>query len=140
MKTFTITTGVNGIGRGLILVFVSSLTMLPIGARAQNKNQIVRVAKLQIDSTQIEKYKVELKEEIETSIRIEPGVLTLYAVEEKNRRGQVIIFEVYANEAAYKSHLETPHFKKYKNATKEMVKSLELIETSPIVLGAKTGK
>jgi quinol monooxygenase YgiN len=34
-------------------------------------------------------------------------------------------------------HLETPHFKKYKNTTKGMVKSLELIETVPIALETK---
>ena len=39
--------------------------------------------------------------------------------------------------AAYKAHIETAHFKKYKNLTKGMIKSLQLIETDPIVLGAK---
>ena len=53
-------------------------------ASAQNINQMVRLAKLVIDSTQLENYKAALKQEIETSVRIEPGVKTLYAVSEKD--------------------------------------------------------
>jgi Antibiotic biosynthesis monooxygenase len=40
---------------------------------------IVRIAELEIDPGQLDAYKLALKEEIETSIRVEPGVLTLYA-------------------------------------------------------------
>ena len=39
--------------------------------------------------------------------------------------------------APHKTHLETPHFKKYKADTQEMVKSLKLVDTVPIMLGAK---
>ena len=98
---------------------------------------LVRIAELEIDPLQLDKYTVALKEEIETSIRIEPGVLTLYAVAEKENPARIRIFEMYADEAAYKAHLETPHFKKYKTTTQAMVKSLKLIETTPILLGAK---
>ena len=104
---------------------------------AQGKSLLVRMAKLQIDSAQLESYRASLKEEIETSVRIEPGVLTLYAIYEKNNPTHVTILEIYANVDAYKAHLETPHFKKYKSATKEMVKALELVESVPIALEAK---
>jgi len=50
----------------------------------QVKSQVVRLAKLQIDSTQLKNYKAILKEEIETSMRVELGILTLYSVLEKN--------------------------------------------------------
>src|SRR6188768_2495439 len=103
----------------------------------QNKNQMVRLAKLVIDSTQLENYNALLKEEIETSVRVEPGVLTLYAVAEKNDPTHITILEIYADSVAYKSHIQTPHFIKYKNGTKDMVKSLELVETVPIVPGMK---
>jgi 4-carboxymuconolactone decarboxylase len=97
----------------------------------------VRIAELEIHPGQLESYKAALKGEIETSIRVEPGVLALYAVSVKDHPAGIRIFETYADEAAYRAHLETPHFKKYKTATQEMVKSLKLIETEPIILGAK---
>jgi quinol monooxygenase YgiN len=101
------------------------------------RGRVVRVAKLQIDAAQLESYKAALKEEIETSVRVEPGVLSLYAVSEKKNPTHITVFEIYADENAYRTHLETPHFKKYKTNTLKMVKSLELVETVPIVLGAK---
>ena len=103
----------------------------------QNKNQMVRLAKLVIDSAQLESYNALLKEEIEASVRLEPGVLTLYAVAEKNDPTHITILEIYADTVAYKLHLQTPHFIKYKNGTKDMVKSLELVETVPLVPGMK---
>jgi len=101
------------------------------------QSRIVRLAELEIDPPQLEKYKAFLREEIETSIRVEPGVLTLYAVSVKDHPTQIRLFETYADMASYKTHLESPHFKKYKTGTQQMVKSLNLLETEPILLGAK---
>jgi 4-carboxymuconolactone decarboxylase len=104
---------------------------------AQENNQMVRLAKLVIDSTQLDSYKDLLKEGIETSVRVEPGVLTLYAVSEKNDPTHFTILEIYANPEAYQNHIKTPHFLKYKNGTIDMVKSLELVETIPLVPNMK---
>ena len=106
-------------------------------ASAQDKNLVVRIAKLQIDSAQLENYKAALKEHAETAVRVEPGVLTLNAVFEKNNPTHITVMEIYASQEAYKAHLETVHFKKYKSTTKDMVKSLELVETVPIALASK---
>jgi len=104
---------------------------------AQNKSQMVRLAKLVIDSAQLKSYTAMLKEEIKTSVKLEPGVLTLYAVSEKNNPNHITILEIYADTIAYKAHLQTPHFIKYKNGTKDMVKSLELVGADPLVPGMK---
>ena len=50
-----------------------------VGAESPGR-PVVRIAELEIDPAQLDAYKLALKEEIETSIRVEPGVLTLYAV------------------------------------------------------------
>lgn len=104
---------------------------------AQQNGLVVRMAKLQIDSAQLENYKAALKEHAETAVRAEPGVLTLYAVYEKNNPTHVTVFEIYASQDAYKAHLQTAHFIKYKTSTKDMVRSLELVETVPIALETK---
>ena len=134
------TIGAAALRSGLVQIFVTCmLTLFSFGdAFAQKDSEVVRVAKIQIDSTQLEKYKAALKEGIQTAVRLEPGVLALYAVSEKGNPTHITVFEIYANADAYKSHIETPHFKKYKSTTKDMVKSLELMETVPIVLGVKT--
>lgn len=106
-------------------------------ASAQEKGQMVRLAKLVIDSAQLDNYRVFLKEEIETSLKVEKGVITLFAVAEKNKPTHITILEIYADAEAYKAHIQTPHFIKYKNGTKDMVKSLELVETVPLIPSMK---
>ena len=108
-------------------------------AGAQEAHQpYVRVAEIEIDPSQIEPYKAAAKEQIEAAVRLEPGVLALYSVADKEKPSHIFVFEMYADVDAYKSHLETAHFKKYKTATQDMVKSLKLRDTVPILLGAKT--
>jgi quinol monooxygenase YgiN len=97
----------------------------------------VRIAELEVDPGQLDAYKRALKEEIEISIRVEPGVLTLYAVSLKEHPEQIRLFERYKDLAAYQSHLQSAHFKTYKSRTPQMVKSLRLLETEPILLGSK---
>ena len=100
---------------------------------AQQNKQMVRIAKLVIDTNQLESYKAALTEEIKTSVRLEPGVLTLYAVSEKENPTHFTILEIYADSAAYRAHLQTPHFARYKTGTKDMVRSLELVEATPLI-------
>ena len=116
-----------------ICAVVMIIFFLAACINGENKNQMVRLAKLEIDPAQLEAYKTMLKEEIETSVKVEPGVITLYAVSEKNRPSHITILEIYADSNAYQAHIKTPHFLKYKNGTTNMVKSLELVETIPLV-------
>ena len=126
-----------------LYTFIIALTMTIISGgdiSAQDSKLVVRLARLKIDAAQLEDYKIALKEEIETSILVEPGVLTLNAVADKNNPTDITILEIYLDEESYRKHLETPHFKKYKTTTKDMVKSLELTETTPVLLGTKSNK
>lgn len=126
-----------------MLIFVVAMLSLILtnacrrSSSEDTSQRVVRIAELEIDPSQLESYKVLLREEIDNSIRLEPGVLTLYAVSLKDNPAQIRIFETYANVAAYNSHVQTPHFQKYKTGTERMVKSLRLIETDPILLGVK---
>jgi quinol monooxygenase YgiN len=108
------------------------------GAMASvTRGPIVRMAELEIDPDQLAAYRAMLTEEIETSVRVEPGVLSLNAVSIKGDPAHIRILEVYADQAAYEAHLRTPHFLTYKTGTATMVRSLRLIETDPILLRSK---
>ena len=110
---------------------------LVVFSSAGADERIVRLARLDIDPSQLHAYRAALQEEIETSIRLEPGVISLYAVSEKARPDRITIVEEYASQQAYQSHLHSPHFLKYKSATLPMVLNLELVEVDPICLGGK---
>lgn len=99
--------------------------------------QLVRIAELGIDPAQLETFRALLAEEIEASVRVEPGVLMLHAVAMRDDPTQIRLLEAYADEAAYEAHLQSPHFLRYKALTAAMVLSLRLFETDPILLRAK---
>ena len=123
-------------------VLVIAATMLAaMGAPAfaqQAREPYVRVAEIEIDPAHLEAYTAAVKEQIQAAIGLEAGVLALYSVADKDNPAHVFVFEMYADIDAYKAHLETAHFKKYKVATQDMVKSLKLRETIPILLGSKS--
>ena len=106
-------------------------------ARTTPENNLVRLSKITVDPDRLDDYNAFLKEEIEASMRLEPGVLALYATAEKEAPHKVTILEIYANREAYEKHLETPHFQKYKQGTLKMVKKLELVDTTPLIPGLK---
>lgn len=108
------------------IILISTVTI------AQSNKQFVRLAIIKVDSVQLDSYNDFLREEVEASIKIEPGVITLYAVAEREKPEHITLFETYADSARYKSHIATPHFQKYKKGTIEMVKDLQLIEMNPI--------
>ena len=109
-----------------------------VAAAQETQKPYVQIAEIEIDPAQLEAYKAAVAEHAATAVRAEPGVLVLYAVSEKDNPTRVRVFEVYASTDAYRAHLEAPHFKKYKAVTEKMVKSLKLVQSTPIALAAKT--
>lgn len=107
-----------------------------VGASAQGM-RVVQLAKLEIDSAQLEPYSRLLKQGIETALSVEPGVLMLYAAADKERPTHITILEIYADTAAYRAHLQTSHFLRYKKATADMVKHLELVPMRALMPEAK---
>lgn len=105
---------------------------------AQDK-KVVRIATITIDSSQSAAYRQLLKEQMEAAIKLEPGVLSYTVYADKTDPNRLTILEVYADSSAYLAHREAPHFKLYKSATKNMVKSLELSEVNPILALKKEG-
>ena len=95
------------------------------------------MAELEIDPRRIETYRALLIEEIEASVALEDGVLSLNAISIKDHPNKIRILEVYADRDAYEAHLQTPHFLKYKKETSGMVTSLTLIDVEPIAMRSK---
>jgi quinol monooxygenase YgiN len=99
---------------------------------AQKDTMMIRISEIEIDSNYIEQYKTILKEESRASVKLEPGVISIYPMYQKEHPQQVRILEIYASWKAYESHLKTPHFQKYKTTTLKMVRSLKLVDMEAI--------
>jgi quinol monooxygenase YgiN len=97
-------------------------------AIAQPKDMIVRISEIEIHPNRLAEYNAILKEEAEASVSLEPGVIAIFPMSQKEKPTEVRILEIYATREAYEAHLKTPHFQKYKTTTLEMVKSLKLVD------------
>ena len=96
-------------------------------------DRIVRLAEIEIYPDKLDEYLSFAEEVGRVSMAKEPGVIGLFSMRDKSDASKVYILEVYADREAYQAHLQTAHFKKYKEGTSSMVKSLKLIDTNPLV-------
>ena len=126
-------------GLFLILITVATALISTKQANAQQEHRMIRIAKIQVDPDQLDSYNAALREQMTTAIKVEPGVLTYYAVADKANPSHITILEIYADTTAYQSHIKTAHFKKYKATVQNMVKSLELEDVKIIGVAKKPG-
>jgi quinol monooxygenase YgiN len=93
---------------------------------------IVRISEIEIEPEHLEEYNAILKEEAAASVNLEPGVISIFPMYQKEDPTAVRILEIYASRGAYESHLKTPHFQKYKITTLKMVRNLKLLDMETI--------
>ncbi|WBS04084.1 antibiotic biosynthesis monooxygenase [Pseudoduganella sp. SL102] len=112
------------------LLFAASLAHAQ--GQAQGQEMMVRISEIQVHAEHLAQYKAILAEEAEASVRLEPGVIAIFPMFERDSDTEFRILEMYADRRAYEAHLKTPHFLKYKSATLHMVKSLKLVDMQAI--------
>lgn len=120
-----------------------AMGLLALGGCATEPRPAVpftRYAELEIDPSQLAQYQAAVKEEMATSVRVEPGVLALYAVADSENPSKLRFLEIYADEAAFRAHIASPHFKKYVETTQAIIRSRVLRSTVPVQLSDKEGR
>jgi len=127
-KNNTIPTGLSARTpfRRLAGLLVGGIAFFCSAAHAQQP--LVRISEIEVHPQHLEAYKAILTEEAEASVRLEKGVVAIFPMFQRENPAQVRILEIYQDERAYRSHLETAHFLKYKTETLHMVKSLNLVD------------
>jgi quinol monooxygenase YgiN len=124
---------------GATRVLVVATQRVPDGpsSRLMRNTPFVRMAEIEVDPAQREAFVSVVKEEMDESVRVEPGVLALFAVAELDNPSRLRFFEIYTSQEAYQAHLASPHFMKYRSATESMIRSRVLTETIPIQSSSK---
>ena len=100
-------------------------------------SRLVRLSKLEIHEEYLDEYLTFVGEVGRLSFEREPGVITLYSVQEKENPCRITILEIYRDREAYEHHIATPHFQHYKQGTLHMVKDLQLIDGVALVTEMK---
>lgn len=116
----------------MIIGTLISMLAGPFSAGAQEV-QMTRLSKITVNADHLPAYRDALAEEVRASMELEPGVLSLYAVFDKEDPTRLTILEIYASRQAYEQHVKSSHFLKYKSGTLHMVKSLELVDVDPLL-------
>lgn len=93
---------------------------------------IIRLSKVEVDPAYLDEYMKFATEVGEIPLRTEPGVLTMYALQEKENPYIITILETYASQEAYRKHIASAHFQKYKQGTLHMVKNLKLLDQTEL--------
>lgn len=112
----------------LAMMMLSACGVTSVATRVNRSRMLVRMSEIEIFPESLPAYKALLNEEAEASVRLEPGVISIFPMYQREDSTQVRILEIYADTGAYQSHLKTPHFLKYKTTTLSMVKELRLID------------
>ncbi len=122
----------------IYIILLSSLLVCSCMNEAQKidtpefEQLMIRLSEIEIEPAFLDEYLEILAEESKASVELEPGVISIYPMFQKEQPNEIRILEIYANREAYEAHLKTPHFQHYKTSTLKMVKSLKLIDMSAI--------
>ena len=121
------------------LLFLAAL--LPLSTMVQAlelpDGAIVNIAELEIFPEHIEDFKRAVIEEMDDSVKVEPGVFAIYAVTDKDQPNKFTFVEIYANQTALEEHRDTPHFKKFVETAKGMINSRTIIQRDVVHLSTK---
>jgi quinol monooxygenase YgiN len=93
---------------------------------------ITRIAEIEVFPQYLEEYLAAASTVGAESVAKEPGVICIFPMQRKEKPNLIRIVEIYRDDAAYQAHLATPHFRKYKEGTLHMVKSLDLVPMNPL--------
>ena len=121
----------------LFIITLAMVTIDSVNLSAQDGTSYMRIAKITVDNTKLDDYVAALKEQMQSALRLEKGVLAYSAVQDKKNPSKITILETYASVDAYQAHTQTEHFKKYKAIVVDMVKELELVDVVPIAIQSK---
>lgn len=123
-----------------ILTFLAIAFMALITINAQKMCEklpmaadgITRYSVIEVYPEYLEEYLPMALEVGNVSMRTEPGVIAMYPTASKEDSCKITILEIYASQEAYKSHIASEHFQKYKQGTLHMILSLQLLDQKPL--------
>ena len=98
----------------------------------ESKTMIVRIAEIEVHPQYLKEYLEAARNVGAESVKKEPGVICIFPNQMTEDENKIRIVEIYRNKEAYEHHLKTDHFQTYKQGTLHMVKSLNLVDLSPL--------
>ncbi|MBD9270607.1 MAG: antibiotic biosynthesis monooxygenase, partial [Akkermansia sp.] len=89
---------------------------------------LIRISEIEVHPQYLKEYLEYASTVGAASVKEESGVICIYPMQMKRDSTQIRILEIYASPEAYRHHIQTAHFQKYKTETLHMVKRLDLVD------------
>ena len=116
-------------------IFASILAAAALGAQAA---PVFNIFELGVQPGQAVAYNEVGKRNITTSVGSEKGTLAMYSAKRQNRPDIAYMFEIYADEAAYQVHIQSPQYQEFLRRSPEILtEHKRKIEVEPQFLGDK---
>lgn len=106
-------------------------------AFVQNRETINNLVIVDVKPADRQAFRTIVLPEMAESLKVEPGVLAMYAATGANNPHRWYFYEIYASEAAYQQHRETIHFRDYIRQTANMTVRKEAIPVVPVLLKSR---
>ena len=122
----------------LVFAFILAVVCVPVTLASPETETsgtddlVVRIAEIEVFPEWLDAYLAAARTVGAESVAKEPGVVCIFPMRQKENPCSIRIVEIYRSEAAYKTHLQTPHFRTYKEGTPHMIKSLKLVPMTPL--------
>src|SRR3712207_5833034 len=98
MKLFVTACLIASVGIGALFAMQTpARTSSGRDSQTMDKGMLVRISEIQIDASYLEEYTAILKEEAEASVRLEPGVISIFPMYQKYNPTEIRILEIYAS-------------------------------------------
>jgi quinol monooxygenase YgiN len=120
-------------------MMITAALMMSLGlpAAAQQKpGPYVRWAELEIDPGKAAGFDEVARDNAAGTLR-EPGIVAFHTAAEKGNPNHLRVLEIYQDEAAYRDHLQSPHFQRFAQVAGDALLARRLHDVIPIALGAK---
>lgn len=114
------------------VVLIVQIVLFALPKNRTLENQLVRIAEIEVYPEWLDAYLAAARTVGAESVAKEDGVVCIFPMQRKESPTTIRIIEIYRDEESYKTHLQTPHFRAYKDGTPHMIKSLELVPMEPL--------
>ena len=99
----------------------------------EGRTMYLIIAPLQIKEGHKEQFVEEIIADARGSLNNEPGCLRFDVVQDPENTNRIWLYEVYTDEQAFQAHTRTPHFTRWRDATRDWLDEAPL---SPSIGGA----
>lgn len=92
------------------------------------------IAPFQIKDSHREHFIEEMIEDARGSLENEPGCLRFDIIQDPEDPNRIWLYEIYRDKQAFQQHIETPHFKKWRDTVQDWQEDRPM---SPVIGGSR---